>query len=81
MTATTTSDAPDASVALLLPAQHAAPYLGISRTSLFALQASGDLLGVKVGGRRYWRRADLDAYAAGLAPEPPSPSATGRDEP
>ena len=58
--------------ALLLRGEDAARYLGVSRTALFELQASGALVGVKVGGRRFWRQTDLDAFAAALTPQPPT---------
>ena len=52
---------------LLMSAPEAAEYLGVSRTRLFELQADGTMPGVKVGGRRYWRRQDLDAFVDRLA--------------
>jgi hypothetical protein len=51
---------------LLLDAKAAADYCGLSRTRLFDLQRTGELPGVLVGGRRYWRRGDLDDFVAGL---------------
>lgn len=45
-----------------LGAVDAAAYLGIGRTSLLALPIPS----VRIERRRLWRRADLDAYVAGL---------------
>ena len=48
-----------------LGADDAASYLGIGTTTLRAL----DIPTVRIGGRRLWRRSDLDAYLASLPVE------------
>lgn len=51
----------------LLPAEHAAAYLGISATLLRELAATGEAPPpVMLRARRLWRRSDLDAWAAAL---------------
>lgn len=43
-----------------------AAYIGISRAKLFRLVAEGRLKSVRLDGRRLFRKADLDAFIAGL---------------
>ena len=43
--------------------------LGIKRSSLYALLASGELKSVKIGARRLIKVTDLDAYVASLQVE------------
>lgn len=52
--------------AAALGAVDAAAYLGIGRTSLLALPIPS----VRIERRRLWRRADLDAWLAGLPSVP-----------
>jgi excisionase family DNA binding protein len=54
---------------LLSPAE-AAHTLGISRSTLYALLASGLIRSVSVGRLRRIRSADLDDYVSGLQPAP-----------
>jgi excisionase family DNA binding protein len=49
--------------------EHAAHYLGIGTTTLAKLTRDGRLPSVRIGDRRLWRRADLDAFLAGLPNE------------
>ena len=46
----------------LLTAEQAAELLRIGRARLWELYASGELVGVKIGRRRLWRREDIDAF-------------------
>jgi predicted DNA-binding transcriptional regulator AlpA len=73
---------------LLVPQSGAWVYLGIPRSTWFRLRSAGKLPDpVNVpGSGLYWRRADLDKWAAGLKPErksrrraSPSPSLKLRD--
>ena len=57
---------------ILLDIDEAATALRISRSRLFQLVSSGQLLSVKLGRRRLFRRADLEAFASSLAPTPPA---------
>jgi excisionase family DNA binding protein len=57
---------------LLLTVEEAAALLGIKRTLTYELIRSGALASVRVGRLRRIRYSDLDAYAAGLAPEIPT---------
>jgi excisionase family DNA binding protein len=58
--------------ALLLSAKQTAKALGVSRTTLYALNSSGHLpQSVKLGGRTLWRAAELMAW---VSCEPPCPS-------
>lgn len=66
---TDSSAAPRPSGPLLLDWRAATAYLGISRTRLFDLQREGVLQGVRVGGRRLWRRVDLERFVSDLDPE------------
>ena len=47
---------------LLYRAEEAADLLSISRTAVFNLIRSGDLPGIKIGGRRRIPRASIDDY-------------------
>jgi len=59
-------------VSVLLDVEEAAMALRISRSRLFQLVASGELLSVKLGRRRLFRRTDLEAFASSLVPTPPA---------
>jgi excisionase family DNA binding protein len=52
---------------LLVTPEQAAEALGIGRTRLYALLASGDLPSVKVVGSRRIRVGDLAAYVEALS--------------
>lgn len=54
---------------LLLTVEEAAALLGIKRTLTYELIRTGALASVRVGRLRRVRYSDLDAYAAGLAPD------------
>lgn len=62
-----TDQPPSDAAPLLLTVPRAVAYSGIPRTRLFALQQSGQLPGVLIGGRRYWRRDDIDAFVLTLS--------------
>lgn len=48
----------------------AAEQLSLGRSTVYELMASGDLPFVKLGRARRIRRADIDAFAAQLPPQP-----------
>jgi excisionase family DNA binding protein len=50
----------------------AARTLGIGKTKLFALIASGDLPAIRLGGKTLIRRVDLEAFADALPRRAPS---------
>jgi len=52
--------------AFLLSRQRAAAALSVSVSTLDGLTASGQLASVRVGGRRLYRPADLQAFTDGL---------------
>lgn len=52
---------------LLLSPTDAARVLGLGRSTLYELLASGTIPSVKIGAARRVRSADLRAYVAGLA--------------
>ncbi|MPZ13955.1 MAG: helix-turn-helix domain-containing protein [Chloroflexi bacterium] len=54
--------------ALLLRIPDVAPILGISRSSAYALIDRGELPHVRIGARRYVRKADVEAFVAQLEP-------------
>jgi len=56
-------------VTLLLTAEEAAKELRISRTRIFALIKSGEVVSVKVGGSRRVPYGELTAYVARLVGE------------
>ncbi len=61
---------------LLLTVDEAAALLGIKRTLTYELIRTGALASVRVGRLRRIRYSDLDAYAAGLGPDPRSTNTT-----
>lgn len=52
---------------LLLTAWEAAYVLNISRETLYQRMRAGEIEGVKVAGKRLFRRAALEAYIESLA--------------
>ena len=53
----------------LLSIKQASSILGLSRTSLYALMASGQLRSVTVGRRRFVPREAIEEFIAGLSTE------------
>lgn len=51
---------------LLYTPQAAAKELGVGKTTIYALFATGELPSVKIGSARRVRATDLEAYVAGL---------------
>jgi excisionase family DNA binding protein len=56
--------------ALLLTVIEAGRLIGVGRTTVYELMRTGKLPSVRVGRLRKIRRRDVDAYVAGLSPEP-----------
>ncbi|SFQ55724.1 DNA binding domain-containing protein, excisionase family [Roseivivax halotolerans] len=50
----------------LLTADQACDYLGIRKSKLYQLMADGEIRGGKLGRRRMFRVADLEAYVASI---------------
>ena len=55
---------------VLLNPREAAQSLGVSRSTLYSLLASGELRSVSVGRLRRIKATDLDDYVATLRPAP-----------
>ena len=53
----------------VLSVEEAAEFLGVGRTYMYALLASGEVNSLKIGRLRKVRRRDLDAYLDRLAAE------------
>lgn len=52
---------------ILYRAEEAADVMSLSRTAVFGLIKSGELVAVKIGGRRRIPRSSIDDYIARLA--------------
>lgn len=62
------TSAPAPTPALFSP-ENAARYLDVSRAQVYRWLAAGRLAGFRVGRRRHFTRAELDAFAEELAAE------------
>lgn len=61
---------------LLHTVEEAGERLSLSRSAVYELIRDGQIVSVKVGGRRRITQAALDAYVAGLAPDDPATGAS-----
>jgi len=61
---------------LLHTVEEAGERLSLSRSAIYELIRDGQIVSVKVGGRRRITQAALDAYVAGLAPDDPATAAS-----
>jgi excisionase family DNA binding protein len=61
---------------LLHTVEEAGERLSLSRSAVYELIREGEILSVKVGGRRRITQSALDAYVAGLAPDDPRAAAS-----